>query len=208
MRVSVASNKILLAIALLMVINTAQCHCVESDLSKKCNELCFNDKLDTTVYLPLYIISDTALADSIESAISQLENNINFYEEYGYVFVLNFVTLENTDSIKVSISVHSIQLIYPLTTFRPFEYVKTIGCMKVKGYLVLVDVCSFVSQEEINFHIKRTNKSIKFEVSEKKKKKLFGPRPFNKMEFYIPFQNKSNYVPPNKWNHYKTNFKD
>lgn len=102
MRVSVASNKILLAIALLMVINTAQCHCVESDLSKKCNELCFNDKLDTTVYLPLYIISDTALADSIESAISQLENNINFYEEYGYVFVLNFVTLENTDSIKVS----------------------------------------------------------------------------------------------------------
>lgn len=175
------------------------CQCQSTDL----------EQADTVVYLPVYSICNQTLADSIESAISQLESNWNYYDEYGYVLVLNFATLEATDSLRILISIHSVQIMLPLVTFRPIEYVKTIGCAKVNGYLIIIDACSFVSREEINHYIKCTNNTMRFELMDcGQHKSTFCAWPFNQMVFWVPLQNKDNFVPPDEWHKYKKNMRE
>ena len=177
-------------------------------LCQKTNTQVEESTNDTVLYLPIYTICNAALSDSIDSAIVRLESNWNYYKEYGYVFVLDFVTMDKPDSLKILVSVESIQMIFPLVTSRPIEYIKIIGCAKTKGYLIIIDACSFVSRKEISNYVKCTNDTMRFELKDCRRNSIFCPWPFNQMSFWVPLLNKNNFVPPNEWHKYKKKLRE
>lgn len=197
-------KKVIKGLILLYLMNAPNIHCLCQSIYSQVEI----GKNDTVVYLPLYTIGNKTLSDSIESAIVRLESNGNYYEEYGYVLVLDFVTIENPDSLKILISISSIRWIFPLVTYRPTEYHKIIGCAKKKGYLIIIDAWSFVSREEISHWVKRTNDTMRFELTDCRPNSIFCPWPFHQMSFWIPLQNKNNFVPPNEWHKYKKKIRE
>ncbi|MBP5548489.1 MAG: hypothetical protein J6X58_06345 [Bacteroidales bacterium] len=163
---------------------------------------------DTTLELPLFVVTDKELQDSISSAISQLEKNWNYNETYGYIFVLLFATFDNPDTMTISINPYSIRNLFPLATFRHLEYLKTIGCIRINGYIFLVDAYTWVSREEIYYYIKHTKESIKFELNTCGSIKPFAPMPFNRLVFSVHLQDNKKFIAPNDWDKYKDKVND
>jgi hypothetical protein len=154
---------------------------------------------DTTVNLPLYIIKNGLLKDSIELAIKKLENNWNYNETYGYLLKLGFATFDDPDSLLIEITVRGIRNVDPLVTSRPLKIINIIGCARVNGYTVIIDALQYVSPKELSQYIDKTGDSVCFELDDCGSIRPFYPWPFHMMRFKLPLQYKDDFIYPDEW---------
>lgn len=106
---------------------------------------------DTTVYLPVFEVTNETLADSIKSAIAQLEKNNNYDEIPTGYFIYTTITDNDIDTcIQVYFFVFENDLAYVyLTDSRRDLGLEYLGCIQYDNYIFLIGTYCHISRKEI-----------------------------------------------------------
>lgn len=166
---------------------------------------------DTTVYLPVFEVTNETLADSIKSAIAQLEKNNNYGEIPTGYFIYTTITDNDIDTcIQVYFFVFENDLAYVyLTDSRRDLGLEYLGCIQYDNYIFLIGTYCHISRKEIYSNIRKTNEVVILRAFDTSVPfTIFVPDPFFKMRFDLHFKDKSNFVPPEKAREYLKSFKE
>lgn len=163
-----------------------------------------------TVRLPIYLIRDQALQDSLDYYIKiALDNGYGRYEDSnGVFFYVSLSTYEpDTASMQICIRASENYYLYEFVIpsinhnnlWRPKDYWDYyLGAVLYSNYIVLILTDYRQSQEELDVFFLRTHDSIILRLYEEDPKRSIGNAIEPSLDYSVPLVNPNNYKSP-KW---------